>query len=54
MGRLLLLFSRIPPLGLTLRSEFNVSPLDPKAVVFMDPELHCTRAVGQVPRDIAA
>lgn len=38
VGWLLLLFSRIPPLGLTLRSEFNVSPLDPKAVVFMDPE----------------
>lgn len=49
VGWLLLLFSRIPPLGLTLRSEFNVSPLGPKAprtcvgqlrtaVVFMDPE----------------
>lgn len=48
MGWLLLLFSRIPLLGLTLRSEFNVSPLGPKvpvtcvgqlrAVTFMDPE----------------
>jgi len=49
VGWLLLLFSRVPPLGLMPRSEFNMSPLGPempltcvgqlrRVVVFMDPE----------------
>lgn len=60
-GWLLLLFSRIPPLRLTLRSEFNVSPLCPKvpltsvgqlrrAVMFMDPGYWVPGSVTSVRR----